>query len=86
MKKTGSGGDLQKNMKKDEFRGGPDPPKSRSRFSGSAIQHFPAASKIGAKRGSKTSPKSKFWGSCWRLGVIFWRKKAPAATLSDVPP
>ena len=71
MKKSGSEEDLQKDVEKGGFRGGLDPPESSSRYSESSIQHFPTASRFGAKSGPKTIPKSRFGGLFWCLGVFF---------------
>ena len=57
MKKTGSERDLEKDMEKGDFRGGPDPPESSSRSGESLIQHFPTGSRFGPKSGPKTIPK-----------------------------
>ena len=75
MKKSGSEEDLQKDMEKGGFRGGLDPPESSSRYSESSIQHFPTASRFGAKSGTKTIPKSRFWGYFGALGWFFGEKR-----------
>ena len=78
MKKSGSEEHLQKDVEKGGFRGGLDPPESSSRYSESSIQHFPTASRFGAKSGTKTIPKSRFGGVIlvpW--GVFLMKKGGP---------